>query len=361
MKQEKNHNSEFYEEEFSFKNVISNRIDDLKYLFNFKKQFVLVALIGIIGGTISAWLWPISYSSRTSFIIEDSKAGSGSLLAGLAGQIGIDIGGAMGGTTGVLAGDNVLALLRSDQMIKSTLLTPYPGKSAKTLADIYAESNKLKESWKKYNQGELVSFPEDRKVYNRLQDSLLQDMVIRIGEKNLSVSKPDKKLGFFQLIVTMPDEQLSQLFSLRIIEKATEFYINTKTKSQRTNVERLQARADSIEKLLNRKTFSASAANRVLLDANPAYPIANAGIELQQRDKMVLQSIYGEIVKNLEIGRTVLIQETPTFQIVDKPELPLQKNRLKYPKAIILGAFFAIFFLALYLLAFRKKTEARIN
>jgi hypothetical protein len=344
-----------YEEEFSFKNVISKWIGDIKYLFQFKKLFILVAAIGMLGGSIAAWLWPITYSSRTSFIIEDTKAGGGSLLAGLAGQIGLDIGGAMGGTSGVLAGDNVLALLRSDQMIKSTLITPYQDQGEKTLADVYAESNKLKESWAKYNQGKLISFPQDRKVYTRLQDSLLQDMVIRIAEKNLSVSKPDKKLGFFQLIVTMPDEQLSQLFSLRIIDKATEFYVYTKTKSQRTNVERLQARADSIERLLNRKTYSASAANRVLLDANPAFPTANPGIELQQRDKMVLQSIYGEILKNLEIGRTVLIQETPTFQIVDKPELPLQKNKLKYSKAMVLGAFFSLFFLALYLLAFRKR------
>ncbi|WP_395627364.1 hypothetical protein [Daejeonella sp.] len=355
MKQEQTNNSELYEEEFSFKNVISKWIGDIKYLFQFKKLFILVAAIGILGGSIAAWLWPITYSSRTSFIIEDTKAGGGSLLAGLAGQIGLDIGGAMGGTSGVLAGDNVLALLRSDQMIKSTLITPYQEQGEKTLADVYAESNKLKESWAKYNQGKLISFPQDRKVYNRLQDSLLQDMVIRIAEKNLSVSKPDKKLGFFQLIVTMPDEQLSQLFSLRIIDKATEFYVYTKTKSQRTNVERLQARADSIERLLNRKTYSASAANRVLLDANPAFPTANPGIELQQRDKMVLQSIYGEILKNLEIGRTVLIQETPTFQIVDKPELPLQKNKLKYSKAMVLGAFFSLFFLALYLLAFRKR------
>ena len=355
MKQEQTNNSELYEEEFSFRTVISKWIGDIKYLFQFKKLFILVAAIGILGGSIAAWLWPITYSSRTSFIIEDTKAGGGSLLAGLAGQIGLDIGGAMGGTSGVLAGDNVLALLRSDQMIKSTLITPYQEQGEKTLADVYAESNNLKESWTKYNQGKLISFPQDRKVYTRLQDSLLQDMVIRIAEKNLSVSKPDKKLGFFQLIVTMPDEQLSQLFSLRIIDKATEFYVYTKTKSQRTNVERLQARADSIERLLNRKTYSASAANRVLLDANPAFPTANPGIELQQRDKMVLQSIYGEILKNLEIGRTVLIQETPTFQIVDKPELPLQKNKLKYSKAMVLGAFFSLFFLALYLLAFRKK------
>lgn len=357
MKQEQNNYSELFEEEFSFKKVISKRIDDINYLIQFKKQFTVVAIIGILIGTLSAWLWPISYSSRTSFIIEDNKAGGGSLLAGLAGQIGIDLGGALSGTSGVLAGDNVLALLRSDQMIKSTLLTPYSGNNDKTLADVYAESNKLKKSWEKYTDGKTISFPEDRKVYNRLQDSLLQDMVIRIAEKNLSVSKPDKKLGFFQLVVTMPDEQLSQLFSLRIIEKATEFYIQTKTKTQRNNVARLQARADSIEKLLNRKTYSASAANRILLDANPAYPIANAGIELQQRDKMVLQTIYGEIVKNLEIGRTLLIQETPTFQIVDRPELPLQKNRLKYPKAIFLGAVLSVFLLGLYLLAFRKRAE----
>jgi hypothetical protein len=69
----------------------------------------------------------------------------------------------------------------------------------------------------------------------------------------------------------------------------------------------------------------------------------------------VLQTIYAEIVKNLEISRTMLIQETPTFQVVDEPELPLKKNRIGYLISIIYGGLIAGIFGALYLLVSRKK------
>ena len=277
-------------------------------------------------------------------------------MAGLAGQFGLDMGGMMGGTSGVLAGDNVLVLLKSVSMIKKTLLTPFPGKKKYSLADRYADNYKLKSKWARYTKDDKpIMFPVDNRTYTRLQDSLLQDMTIRISEGNLSIRKPDKKLGFFELNVTTVNEKLSQLFSIRVIEQATEFYIWTKTKAQRTNVNRLQVRADSIGRLLNKKTFSASAANRILLDANPAYPTANVGVELEQRDKLVLQTVYSEIIKNLEISRTMLIQETPTFQVVDTAELPLKKNQLKYLWAMGMGMFFAIVLYSLYLLIFRKS------
>ena len=94
-----------------------------------------------------------------------------------------------------------------------------------------------------------------------------------------------------------------------------------------------------------------------MLDINPAYPTANVGIELKQRDKMVLQTIYAEIVKNLEISRTMLIQETPTFQVVDEPELPLKKNSTGYLISIIYGGLIAGILGMLYLLMSKKTVE----
>ncbi len=347
--------SSSYEQEFSFRSVLNDRKKDIKYLLGFKKQFAVVVLLGITAGALLARFWPVTYSARLTFIIEDSKASGGSLLAGLAGQFGLDMGSALGGASGVLAGDNVTALLRSESIIQRTLLSRFPGKQDVTLADRYADSYELKEAWSKYNKSDQpIMFPANKGGYNRLQDSLLQDMVIRIGKGNMSVSKPDKKLGFFELRVTTPDEMLSQLFCLYIIDEATRFYIQTKTQAQRINVNRLQARADSIGRLLNRKTYSASAANSILLDANPAYPTANVRTELEQRDKMVLQTIYAEIIKNLEVSRTMLAQETPTFQLVDTPQLPLHKNKIKYPKGIVMGVMLAVALYSLFLLAFRK-------
>lgn len=339
-----------YEAEFSFKNLLVKRQDNIRFLWKKKFQIAAISVIGILLGALYAWYKPITYTSRLTFVVEEAKGGGGSILSGLAGQLGFDIGG-MSGTGGVLAGDNVQLLLKSDKMIKSTLLTPLNDSSVLTLADKYAESNKLTEPWaKKYNKGKKITFPAGNIEYNRLQDSLVQVIIKQIKDSELSVGKPDKKLSFFEASVTMQNEEVAQLFIQRLINEATRFYIDTKTQRQRNNVNRLQARADSIGRLLNQKTYSASAANNVLLDINPAYPTANVNVELKERDKMVLQTIYAEIVKNLEISRTMLIQETPTFQVVDVPELPLKKNRTGYLKSMVYGAFLAGLAWALYLL-----------
>ena len=347
-----------YEPEFSFRQTIASQWKNILYLWNKKFKLIVFGIIGGSFGIIYAWLKPITYTARLTFVVEESKGGGGSLLSGLAGQFGFDLGG-LSGTGGVLAGDNVQQLLRSQKMIRNTLLTPFGDSNTVSIADEYARTSKLSESWgKKYNNGKAVRFPLDSATYTRLQDSLLQVITQRISEKELGVGKPDKKLSFFEATVTMHNEALAQVFTTRLIDQATRFYIDTKTKRQRNNVNRLQARADSIGLILNQRTYSASQANNIMLDVNPAYPTANVGVELKQRDKLVLQTIYAEIVKNLEISRTMLIQETPTFQVVDEPEFPLKKNRTGYLISIIYGGLIAGIVGAMYLLLSRKKVES---
>lgn len=343
-----------YEPEFSFRQTIESQWKNVIYLWSKKWKLAIFGIIGAILGIAYAWLKPITYTARLTFVVEESKSGGSSLLSGLAGQFGFDIGG-MSGTGGVLAGDNVQQLLKSHKMIKNTLMTPFDDKNEVSIADEYARTSKLAQTWgNKYNGGKAINFPLNTNSYSRLQDSLLQVIILRISDKELGVGKPDKKLSFFEATVTMQNEKLAQMFTNRLIDQATRFYIDTKTKRQRNNVNRLQARADSIGSLLNLKTYSASEANNIILDINPAYPTANVGIELKQRDKAVLQAIYAEIVKNLEISRTMLIQETPTFQVVDEPELPLKKNRTGYLISIIYGGLIAGAIAALYLLLSRK-------
>jgi hypothetical protein len=343
-----------YEPEFSIKKVVQARVADIAYIFQFKIALVLVLILGGIAGALTAWQWTPTYTARLTFVVDDAKStgGAGGLSA-LAGQFGFNLDG-IGGASGVLAGDNVEELIKSHKLIKATLLTAYD--STQTLADRYAAVNKLDKKWLKYSpDGKITRFPQNGKNNSRLQDSLLHEMTTLILSGEFGIDKTDKKLGFFEVNATMKDEKLAQLFCTRMIKQSTDFFISTKTKRLRSNVERLQQRADSIGAILNRKTYDLSSANQTLLDVNPAYTRAGANVDIKERDKIVLSTVFSETVKNLESSKTLLAQETPTVQIVDEPELPLKKNRLKYTIAILSGFIISGVLFSFYMLVTRKK------
>jgi hypothetical protein len=346
-----------YEPEFSFKKLIDDRLADAKYIWQFKKTLVLVLIAGALLGALTSWLWTPTYTARLTFVVDDSKSsgGSGGGLSALAGQFGFNLDG-LGGASGVLAGDNVEELIKSHKLIKATLLTAYD--STQTLADRYAAANKLDKKWLKYSpDGKMIRFPLNGAHNTRLQDSLLHEMTTLILEGEFEIAKTDKKLGFFEVNTTMKDEKLAQLFCTRMIKQSTDFFITTKTKRLRNNVNRLQQRADSIESILNHKTYAVSTANKDLLDLNPAYTSANANVEVKDRDKIVLATVFSETVKNLESSKTMLAQETPTVQIVDEPELPLKKNKLKYSIAILTGILLSGIIFSFYILLTRKTSK----
>ncbi|MBU3744892.1 MAG: hypothetical protein FGM61_10195 [Sediminibacterium sp.] len=300
-----------------------------KWLFTF---FVIGALVGVGYALIKK----TTYTARLVFVVEESKSSGGSIASALAGQFGFDLGSLSGGN-GVLAGDNVLELLKSRTLLKKALLTPaqYPQSS---LADLYADVYGLRGKWKNDPAiGKEIFFAPGKEIESRLQDSLLYSIMERLLEKELSIVKSDKKLGFFQLQASTRNEWFSQQICLRLLKVATDFYIEPKTRRLTANIDRLQKRADSLGIVLDNKTYSTAAATQRLLDANPAYAAPQVDAEISTRNKYLQGTVFAEIVKNLEISKTTLIQETPTVQIVDQPEMPLKKNEVKWWMGLLLG------------------------
>ncbi|OLY93393.1 Chain length determinant protein [Cnuella takakiae] len=322
------------DDDYSFREDLAAKGKRLRFALRQWKWWGSAALLGMVIGATYAYLKPVTYVARTTFVVEDTKS-SGGMLSAIAGQFGFDVGSMAGGGSGVLAGDNVLELLKSRSLIKKTLLTRTDSSSMETLADRYASSKHWQEKWAKSKKvGYAVKFMPGKQK-GRVEDSLLQVIIKHVVEEDLSVAKPDRKLGFFELNVTMRDELLAEQFSRRLLKTAIDFFIDTRTRRLSTNVARLQGKADTLERVLNRKTYSAAASGKMLLDLNPVYTTPDAVAEISGRDKAVQSAIYAEVMKNLEISRTALIQETPTVQVVDEPELPLKKN--KAPLILIMG------------------------
>ena len=91
-------------------------------------------------------------------------------------------------------------------------------------------------------------------------------------------------------------------------------------------------------KVVNAKTIAAAYSNMdVLIDANQAMAISNASAEIKAKDKTMANIVFGELLKNLEVAKTSLIQETPSIIVVDETKLPL-KNELKWYWAALVGA-----------------------
>ena len=318
------------------------------------KKWLIIVLMGMLGagiGFLYAYLKPIKYTSKLTFVVEEGKSGGGG-LASLAGQFGFDLGGGAGG--GVFSGDNILLFLKSEGLCRETLITMYDSTQNVMLVDRYAEVTKMKKEWLNNKKiGEINFSKYVNGKFPRLEDSLMQEIVKGILKTDLSVSKPDKKASFIEVKSMMEDEMLSKFFSERLVKIATQRYVDSKIKTKAMNVNMLQRKADSLAAVLNNKTYSAAASQQSLIDANPALRSVPIAAEITTRDKTMAATIFGEVIKNLEISKTMLNQETPVIQMVDQSTLPLFKEKVGKLKSLVLGGILAGFLTVLFLLGSR--------
>lgn len=324
---------------------------------------IIVSLIFGFAGVIYASLQPILYTAKITFVVEEGKGGSPSLgnLASLAGQFGVDVGGASNG--GVLSGDNILLYFKSEALAREVLLSQYDTSSDISLADRYCEVYGLKEKWKNNKQIGVVNFPISKNTHlnSRLQDSLLQRIVNTILSKQFNVSKTDKKGSFFEVTSVMENENLAKKYSERIVKVAVDKYIETKIQRQKATVEKLQLRADSISFLLAKKTISSATlqTSSNTIDINPLFRTSSTvAAETTLRDKSMLTTIFASVVQNLEVAKFTLSQETPVLQIIDTPILPLKVQQESKKNYAILSSLSG-FLISMFFLILRKNLSAK--
>jgi hypothetical protein len=337
------------DEPFSFNQLFNNiKLYLLEILF-YWKGLVLFMLIGGMIGFGWAYYTPVTYTARTTFIVEEAKSSNSSLLSSITSQGGFDFG-SMSGGSGMLSGDNVLQLLKSNSLVKKALLSQYD--DTKTLADQYAELYGLKSQWlKSPSMNSEINF---KGPLTRFKDSLLQIMMFKIIDKNIIISKPDKRISIFELLITNRDEKFSYVFSNNLLKQATDFYIDVKVGGLKRNVERLEMRADSLSELLDKKTYMAAEASAQMLNINKVYSGVAASAEISNRNKSLQNNIYASLVQNLEASKTALVQQTPVFQTLDIPEYPLKKNKTSKMLYFIFGALVSVFLFS-FIIAFKPR------
>jgi archaellum component FlaC len=345
-------NTNFDNDEISLKELIFKIREWYQFLLTKGKLIILVsALGGAIGLTYAFLEKPVYYATLT-FAMEDEKSGGGGLSGalGLASSFGIDLG---GGAGGAFSGANLIALMNSRKIVEKTLLSPveYKGKTI-SLADYYIEFNKLREDWKKdpYLKNIHFAVTSDRSNFTLQQDSILKNIFDDIATYKLSVAQTDKKISIINVTVNSIEEGFSKEFCETLAKVTSDYYIEIKSKKSRMNVEILQKQADSIRAELNSAITGVAAASDNVYNLNPAFNVKKTPSTRRQVDVQANTAILTQLVANLELSKVSLRKETPLIQVIDRPILPLDKERVSKKKSLLLGGFLAGFLTLLYLI-----------
>jgi uncharacterized protein involved in exopolysaccharide biosynthesis len=344
------HQQQIDDDEISLKELIQKIQEWIAYLKTQWKLIIGIAALGGIIGFVYASFQKPNYLATTTFVLEEDKGGGGLGGAmGLASSFGFDLG---GGGGGLFTSSNIIELMKSRLVVEKTLLNPVQvsGKEI-SLADYYIQINELKEGWSKKPALANINFPinADRTKFSLVQDSILQIISEELTKENLTILQKDKKVSIISLTVKTESELFSKLFCEQLLKETSDFYIETKSKKSRLNVDILQHQADSIRAELNSAITGVATASDNVYNLNPALNVKRTPSTRRQVDVQANTAILTQLVAQLELSKVSLRKETPLVQLIDRPILPLEKDKVGRFKSLVLGGFLAGFLTVLYL------------
>ena len=111
-------------------------------------------------------------------------------------------------------------------------------------------------------------------------------------------------------------------FSEGLIHQMSDMYSEYQTEKTRFTLKNLQNRSDSVFNELQQAERNLAKVK----DRNTRVITSSGRLDeiKYMREVKVLNAMYLELVKNLEILKMTLLEDTPIIQVVDYPILPLQ-------------------------------------
>ena len=291
---------------------------ELKIEFSSKwKVIFIVSFLFAALGVLYAMNNQENYKAELNFVIEDNSNSGGGLgkYAGLANQFGFDLG--LGSSTAFSEG-NVLELLKSRRVVEEALLSKVNiNGNHELLINHYLDFNEFREEWV-----ELIPEIRDLKyTINRNDFSLVQDIILGVAWKNLThenvqINVIDES-SIIKVVCKSKDEQFAKLIVEELVSEVSEYYTHTQTAKARHTLSFIQNRADSVLTELKQAEF-AYARHK---DSNFGVMRAEGLLEelRLKREVEILNVMYSEILKNLEISKFTLLDQKPLINIIDSP------------------------------------------
>jgi hypothetical protein len=341
-------------DEVTLKELLDNIKNWHYYLLSKWKTIILAGIVGGVLGLGYSFTQKPIYTAALTFALEnDNSGGSGGVLS-LASQFGLSLGGSGGG---IFESSNLNELFKSRTMVEKTLMKPvvYNGATI-SFAEMYIQINNWREKWNKKPKFAKIQFLPNtkRKYFTRAHDSILGVIYTDLSKNSLTVGQKDKKVDIITMEFISTNEQFSKDFCESLAKQVGQFYVTTKSKKARTNMEILERQTDSIRAELNNAISGVATANDNTFNLNPALNVRRVPSARKQVDVQANTAILTELVKQTELAKVTVRSETPLIQVLDRPILPLKKEQFGKKNGLVLGGFLAGFLTVLSLIILKK-------
>ncbi len=307
------------QQEVTIKDVLSRLKSIWKFLLS---KWIIILIAGIVGGAIGliyAFNAKPKYSATLNFVLSSNSSSGGNLL-GLATQFGINFG---NDNNDAFSEENIITLMTSRRMVQHALFEK-PKSSNASLINIYIKENKLDENWQqKPRLKNAYPFPDSPQTMTLIQDSLSRVIYSSVEQNMLDVVKPYKDESIYAVTTTSKDPVFAYYLTKYLVDATSSFYIATKTSSATSNLKMLQHETDSLRSVLGGAITSAGSLTDQTFNLNPAYQVQRSGAQESQARASALGQAYGQALQSLEIAKISLQKETPLYQVIDEPTLPL--------------------------------------
>ena len=283
------------------------------------------------------------YKAELSFVVEDKQKSTPlSSVSGLASQFGFDF---FSSSNSTFSQANIMELLKSRGVISKTLLR---SNNKNLFIQNYISMYNLDSDWKNNKDLEGITFKNQIDVKH---DSIITMIWEKIIEDDISVEIKNDETDIIYLSFKSKEEKFAKLFSENLIDEMSSMYIEYQTKQSTNTIDFLQNRADSVFNELEKAEEEFARVK----DINQRIIKASGRLkELQlMRSVEVLSTMYLELVKNIEISKLTLLNQTPIIQVIDRPTLPLEDTKLS-TFLVFFISFVLSFLISVFYFVFRK-------
>ncbi len=308
-----------------------------------------------------AFLSPITYPAKLTFMVNEDE---GMRLGGLTSMLGqFGLGGGGGGKYNL---DKIVELARSRQILERVIISKADYKGQEDfLGNHIIREYEIHEEWEKdttglkgflFTHGEWDKFSiAENKALLRLYSQMVGSSEQRITAI-YNVGYNDDT-GIFTLTISGKTQDLSLLLANTVYQQLNQYYIDKTTEKFKITTEYARAKVDTLERLLNSRQYQ-------LLQFEDRQQglvmrTAEAGKFKIQRDLGVFGAAYGEAIKNLEIAEFAYRTATPFWQVIDRPIAPLKPRReTSKKKALLMGVLLGGFLGATFVIGRKIYREA---